>query len=68
MLEKILENMLENMLEKMPKKMREELRENMTEVRTLHTEYCPKTESSFQDICKIPDIEVKDTGAFQGGH
>jgi hypothetical protein len=64
----MLEKILEKMLEKMSEKVREDLRENMTGTRMLYTEYCPKTESSFQDVCKIPDVEVKDTGTFQGGY
>lgn len=64
----MLEKILEKMIGKMSEKMREELRENMTEVSILDTEYCPNTESSFQDIGKIPDVEVKDTGSFQGGY
>ncbi len=41
-----------------------ELKGKITGIRVLPTECCPKMESSFQDIGKILDIDVKNIGTF----
>jgi hypothetical protein len=41
-----------------------ELKGKITGNRVLSVEYCPKIESSFQDIGKILDVEVTNIGTF----